>query len=246
MGEGRTVVVPGSVLWHDEVGSTSATTTTTTATSSTTGTTTTSTMTTTPSPGQGLLAEVFYFDQGRSLPDLSDREPAMVRVDQHVNYESTHGNWPGFTQSDNFAVRWTGQLAIASPGEYEFFTSSDDGSRATIDGTEVVDNDGLHEMVTKFGKMTLSAGRHEVLLEFFEKGGGAGMVFQYQGPDTEGLTVAVPTHVLWHRENREDMSQTAVDATVQMPDAGRRLRIPAKNNSVESSQAMSNHRYIVV
>merc|ERR1712139_195179 len=50
------------------------------------------------------------------------------------------------------------------------------------------------------GSVTLPAGMHDVLLEFFQKGGGSGMIFQYQGPDTEGRTLVVPSTVLWQGE----------------------------------------------
>jgi len=193
--DGQTVVVPTNALWHGDVGPTPAPTP-----APATTTTTTSTATTTTVPGAGLMAEVFYFSQGASIPDFTNRVPAMARVDLQVNYAATGQTWPGLAQGDNYAVRWTGQVIITVSGQYEFWTTSDDGSRLTIDGTKVVDNDGLHGMQTRSGKIVLSAGMHALLLEFFEKAGGAGMMLKYQGPDTDSQTVVVPTNALWHGE----------------------------------------------
>ncbi len=76
------------------------------------------------------------------------------------------------SQVDTFALVFTNTLNAPSAGDYEFFTSSDDGSRLYIDGALVVDNDGLHGTVTVTGSAFLSAGNHTLRVEFFEKTGG--------------------------------------------------------------------------
>jgi hypothetical protein len=47
-------------------------------------------------------------------------------------------------QEDYFAFRFTGLLYVDTPGDYTFFTSSDDGSELRLDGALVVANGGLH------------------------------------------------------------------------------------------------------
>ncbi|MDP6543162.1 MAG: glycoside hydrolase family 127 protein [Phycisphaerae bacterium] len=47
---------------------------------------------------------------------------------------------------DNFAIRFTGKIAIRENGWYTFYLVSDAGSRLSINGGKVVDNDGLHPM----------------------------------------------------------------------------------------------------
>src|SRR5262249_35460035 len=47
-------------------------------------------------------------------------------------------------QTTNFAARWTGMIAIATPGPTTFTSGSDDAVRLYIDGVLVINNDGGH------------------------------------------------------------------------------------------------------
>eukprot|EP00971_Amphidinium_carterae_P017813 350990-Amphidinium_carterae.2 len=55
---------------------------------------------------------------------------------------------------------WTGAVRIDTKGAYTFSLNSDDGSTLTVDDLEVVNNDGLHGMLTKFGTVELDKGWH--------------------------------------------------------------------------------------
>jgi len=85
---------------------------------------------------------------------------------------------------------------IQTSGSYTFFLKSDDGSMLMIDGEKVVDNDGLHEMQQRKTVLALKAGIHDILLEYFENSGTAGVLLGYKGPDTGGEKVIVPGEVL--------------------------------------------------
>ena len=107
--------------------------------------------------------------------------------DQHpqvINYRNTGGKWPGFARSNHFAVRWTGRLRIRKKGQYRFGIISDDGSKLWVDNRYTINNDGLHGWRNKEAAKHLRAGWHLVRLEMFERGGAAGMLFRYRGPDT--------------------------------------------------------------
>jgi YD repeat-containing protein len=71
--------------------------------------------------------------------------------------------------SDNFSVRWTGNLIVPTDGHYVFTTSTDDGTRLTIDKTQVIDN-WVEQPLTAVNSrsINLSAGKHKLLLEYFE------------------------------------------------------------------------------
>jgi hypothetical protein len=73
---------------------------------------------------------------------------------------------------------------VHNAGSYSFWVESDDGSILYIDGGVVVNNDGLHGMVAKQANKDISAGVHSLKLEYFERGGHAGMLFKLKGPDT--------------------------------------------------------------
>tara|TARA_Y100001933_G_scaffold263505_3_gene325272 strand:- start:360 stop:3737 length:3378 start_codon:yes stop_codon:yes gene_type:complete len=84
--------------------------------------------------------------------------------------------------SNSFSIRYSGYIQIDTEGSYTFYTSSDDGSKLFIDGTEVVDNDGAHGNQERSGTISLSAGLHDITVLFFENSGGETLTVQYQGP----------------------------------------------------------------
>ncbi|MEC3964407.1 PA14 domain-containing protein [Flagellimonas halotolerans] len=84
--------------------------------------------------------------------------------------------------ADDFSIRYSGYIQIDTEGSYTFFTSSDDGSKLFIDGTEVVDNDGNHGTQERSGNISLTTGLHDITILFFENGGGETLNVQYQGP----------------------------------------------------------------
>ncbi len=87
---------------------------------------------------------------------------------------------PGDT--DTFSIRYTGYIQIATAGSYTFYTTSDDGSKLYIDGTQIVNNDGDHGSQERSGSVTLTAGFHQIQVLFYENGGGEVLEVRYQGP----------------------------------------------------------------
>jgi len=133
----------------------------------------------------GLFMEnAFYFGQGGRCQNLKGRRPNMARWRHVVNYRNTGGKWPGFSRSDHFAVRWTGRLRIFKTGHYHFGLISDDGSKLWIDNRYTINNDGLHGWRNRQARPHMRAGWRLVRLEMFERGGHAGILFRYHGPDT--------------------------------------------------------------
>ncbi len=125
----------------------------------------------------GIAFEHYKVELSR-LPNFDDLEPSKTGVATAFDV-AKHGS------GDRFALRYSGQLEIAKAGKYEFILGSDDGSRLKIDGKVVVDNDGVHGMARKKGSVELSAGRHAVVLEFFERDGGEELEVTFSG---EGIT----------------------------------------------------------
>ncbi|MCC9608170.1 hypothetical protein LOC68_01335 [Blastopirellula sp. JC732] len=117
----------------------------------------------------------YYELSARELPDFSKLKPV----------ES--GEVDGFSlevaaRKTNFAIRYEGLFEAQREGEYEFFISSDDGSRLLIDGKEVVINDGIHPTSTRSGKVRLTAGKHPIVVEYFDGGGQIELRVEYRGP----------------------------------------------------------------
>merc|ERR1719502_589367 len=125
----------------------------------------------------------------------------MRRTARLVNYRATRKAWRGLKKSDHFAVRWTGYLSIKRAGSYRFYLTSDDGSALWIDGRIIVNNDGLHGMRQRNGRVRLDNTLHRIRMKFFENGGGAGIVWMYRGPDTKNRIQVVGNGVLWKKPN---------------------------------------------
>jgi hypothetical protein len=70
-------------------------------------------------------------------------------------------------------LRFTSYIEIpaSETGTYTFYTTSDDGSQLLVDGEQVVNNDGLHAAEEKSGTVSLEAGWHKVVVEYFERTG---------------------------------------------------------------------------
>ncbi|WP_394751237.1 beta strand repeat-containing protein [Spongiimicrobium salis] len=83
---------------------------------------------------------------------------------------------------NSYGIRYTGFISIETAGDYTFFTNSDDGSSLSVNGTEVVDNDGTHGNRERSGIINLTEGTHTITVLFFESGGGQNLDVFYQGP----------------------------------------------------------------
>ena len=82
---------------------------------------------------------------------------------------------------DYFGFRFFGEIRIFTPGTYNFYTASDDGSMLYIDGERVVDNDGAHATIEQGGVIELDTGWHQIEVLYFEIAGGASLEVSYEG-----------------------------------------------------------------
>jgi predicted esterase len=97
------------------------------------------------------------------------------------------------TQEDYFNFEFDGYLHITVGGTYQFRTTSDDGSRLTLNNVVIVDNDGLHGNVTVTSTdQLLPAGPQLANIKYFEATGGQTLTVQYKGPDTGNSWITIP------------------------------------------------------
>lgn len=115
---------------------------------------------------------------------------------------------------DRFSNIFKSNIRIPKTGSYTFFTTSDDGSRIYIGDQEVVNNDGAHGMVTKSGKINLSAGLHPIRVNYFDSGGGDGLKVEWKGP---GIKLEeIPSHRLFVGGG-ETLHEVAIRALATIP-----------------------------
>ncbi|MBX3322266.1 MAG: hypothetical protein KF757_04675 [Phycisphaeraceae bacterium] len=145
-------------------------------------------------PLAGLDAGYYVLSNPSVLPNFDALTAYASEVVPNINYASTNGNFAGSGRADNVGALYRGFVQVPQLGVYTFYTTSDDGSALYIDGVQVVDNDGLHGMQERWGTVPLQPGLHEIRVEFFEAGGGAGLIVEYGGP---GVTrQVIPAGVL--------------------------------------------------
>lgn len=127
----------------------------------------------TPDNIQSGVSYGYYEGAWDSLPDFANLTPIR------------NGALPDFAlpterASINFGVVYKGYLNVPVEGIYNFYTTSDDGSRLYIGDKLVVDNDGLHGMKEVGGVVALSAGYHPIRVEYFQRGGEVGLDVHYK------------------------------------------------------------------
>jgi len=133
----------------------------------------------------------FDYFQGRweKLPDFSKLQPAKSGIAQTMDLGAVN-------EKENYALRFTGFIKIAKQGVYSFYCDSDDGTKLSVAGKEVVVNDGVHGMLEVKGDISLGEGWHPIEFLFFQGGGGQGLRVSYDGPGIEkGI---IPADVLAH------------------------------------------------
>ena len=83
---------------------------------------------------------------------------------------------------NNYKITCNGQLVVVDPNYYNFDMNSDDGSILTIDGTQVINDDGNHAMTDKTGTKFLTQGVHTFQVLYAQSGAGNfGLVLQSNG-----------------------------------------------------------------
>lgn len=98
--------------------------------------------------------------------------PKLTRDDIGIDFAWNDGSPDPSIPLDNFSVRWTKTQKFLY-GRYKFVTATDDGVRLYIDGNLVIDK-WIDEGTTQYEYTTdLSAGNHDIKMEYYENSGGA-------------------------------------------------------------------------
>lgn len=121
--------------------------------------------TTVPTTAAG-LARKKYAGNWDKLPNFAELTPVATDAVGTVTL-------PPPPTEEYVAYVFEGFLRVDSTDAYVFDLRSDDGSRLEIDGTVVVDNDGLHSSAAKRGVAPLDKGLHRIRVLWFNKTGGA-------------------------------------------------------------------------
>ncbi len=107
--------------------------------------------------------------------------------------------YAGQSSTYQFGVRFTGLINITQAGPTTFQTGSDDGTRVYIDGNLVVNNDGPHGVVLNSATVNLTAGLHNIQVDYVQ-GGGGDSIQVYYAP-AGGTLQPIPFSALYTPDN---------------------------------------------
>ncbi len=117
--------------------------------------------------------------------------PLLQRVETAVSHNWGAGTPGAPIAVDVFSARWTGTFNV-SGGTYRLRTLTDDGVRVRVDGALVIDDWILHSATERTYDMTLTAGVHTFVIEYFEQTGDAVAYFDFTPAGATGpVTVSV-------------------------------------------------------
>jgi hypothetical protein len=131
----------------------------------------------------------FYEDVPNATSPLVQGVPNVDVVFDDTTYDSPDPS----ISPDTFAVAYEGFIQIDTAGSYTFFGESDDGIRVFVDGQLVVDawvDRGPTE--TAGTPVELTAGKHEIRVQYYENGGGAMARLRYESTDAAVTKQVVP------------------------------------------------------
>lgn len=104
--------------------------------------------------------------------------PIVTRNEGSINFDWSNGSPDNLISKDNFSARWTKNENL-SAGLYIFTVTADDGIRVIVDGVTLIDKFIDQPSSTYTSNKYLSAGNHEIKLEYYERGGSAVSKFNY-------------------------------------------------------------------
>ena len=98
--------------------------------------------------------------------------PTVTACEATLDHQWGSGG-PAGVGADNFSARWTGQFGFPTATTYTFTAVSDDGIRVWVDGVLLIDQWRAQAAATFTASRALTAGSHEVRVEYYEATGQA-------------------------------------------------------------------------
>ncbi len=127
----------------------------------------------------------YYEGEWNRLPDFSAMEPIRDEILDTIAI-------PPFVRPEEYGLSFVGYVRVPADGLYDFYITSDDGSKLFVCDSLVVDNDGLHGEGELAGQIALKAGLHRIEALMFNNKGGQALGVSWRGPglDKQPLTGA--------------------------------------------------------
>ena len=164
----------------------------------------------------------------------SNMKPIMGGI--MPNFSNISGN--SFVDvEDWFGLHAQGYFHMPEDGIVRMRIWSDDGSRLSINGKVVADNDGFHGTEMKEVELGLTKGYHPFVLEFFQGAGGKFLSWNYKPKGAENWQ-AVPSDQIFHdKKDHEILNDLSLPMAVVNFIPGNKSELVGVHPSFDLSQA---------
>jgi Bacterial Ig domain/PA14 domain/Secretion system C-terminal sorting domain len=118
-----------------------------------------------------------YAGDWTALPDFTSLTP--VKTGLVPNFDIVIRN-----RNDHYGVVYAGLIDVPADGIYTFYSDSDDGTKLYFGNRTqlLIAHDGIHGTgAEKSALIGLKAGKHAIVLDFFQNVGGQGLAVSYEG-----------------------------------------------------------------
>lgn len=121
----------------------------------------------------------FYRDTWQKLPNFDELKPETVSKPARQYFDIAPA-----TREFSFGFVFNAVLKVPADGKYTFVMDSDDGSRLTVDGKELILHDGIHGTgKPQVANVTLKQGRVPIRIDYFQGPTGAKeLIVKWSGP----------------------------------------------------------------
>ncbi len=97
----------------------------------------------------------------------------LNRCEGAIDYDWGNGSPDPAVPEDTFSTRWQGVFDFGQGGEFQLSATSDDGIRVRVDGVTMIDRWVDRGPTTDLATFFVQPGIHEVVVDYYENGGGA-------------------------------------------------------------------------
>lgn len=132
----------------------------------------TETPTPTPPPSSSYDAKYWNTPGAGAKPAIPASAPTLTRVDAKIDFDWGGGSPDATVTNDHFVAVWTKTDAFEA-ATYKFTATADDGIRLYVDNQLILDKWIDQPATTYTVNKDLTAGNHDVKIEYYENGGGA-------------------------------------------------------------------------
>ncbi|MEN9573093.1 MAG: hypothetical protein RL514_948 [Verrucomicrobiota bacterium] len=148
----------------------------------------------------------YYRDTWDKLPDFT-----LIKAETVGKLPSGLFDIGLRTRNDAFGFVFEGTLIVPKDGDYTFHLDSDDGSRLSVDGKQVILYDGIHgEGSEKSATVRLAQGRKPIKLEYFQRHNGLGLTVAWSGPGFTRRALSTssePVRAVKNKSPKSDFTQ---------------------------------------